>query len=380
MSYNDLFSFDPQDDFVALRPAPGSVEKLRDLLHARAVESVADAAVPEVKAVRLEPAEPAAILPFGSVSASNETLAALLDQSLDCIKLISTDGVVQYMNRNGQCAMGIEDFAAVQGMAWTEFWPDKVKPQILHALDQVRSGNAVRFDAFCPTATGASRWWDVSVSPVRAADMLLGYLAVARDVTEARLAREIAEIAAAELMHRLGNSYAMVGSLLSSFARGTPQLEVFATEMRDRLSALAIAQTASIGRPHEDGSLADLLADLLGAFSTPACPIVIEAPADIRVDHACAHAMALVFGELAVNSSKHGGLSAVGQITVTAKREGPALLLHWHERSNRPVAGQDRADGQGLRILRRIMSSTGGDLSITWAACGLDADVRFPAH
>jgi PAS domain S-box-containing protein len=307
-------------------------------------------------------------------------LSALLDQSLDCIKLISTDGVVQYMNRNGQCAMGIENFAAVQGSPWTEFWPDKVKPQVLHALEEVKGGNAVRFDAFCPTATGASRWWGVSVSPVRTGDVLLGYLAVARDVTEARLAIEIAEIAAAELMHRLGNSYAMVGSLLSSFARGTPQLEVFAAEMRERLSALAIAQSASIGRPHEDGSLADLLTDLLGAFSTPACPITIDVPADLRIDHACAHAMALVFGELAVNASKHGGLSAAGQITVTAKSEGPALLLHWHERSDRPVAGHGREDGQGLRILRRIMSSSGGDLAIVWAPFGLDADIRFPAH
>lgn len=42
-------------------------------------------------------------------SATNEMLAAILDQGADCIKVISSQGTVDYMNRNGQCAMEIDD-------------------------------------------------------------------------------------------------------------------------------------------------------------------------------------------------------------------------------------------------------------------------------
>lgn len=51
-------------------------------------------------------------------------LAAILDQSADCIKVISSQGTVDYMNRNGQCAMEIDDFCAVAGQLWTSLWPE----------------------------------------------------------------------------------------------------------------------------------------------------------------------------------------------------------------------------------------------------------------
>ena len=39
-------------------------------------------------------------------AASEKLLAAMLDQSADCIKVIGPDGTLDFMNRNGRCAMG----------------------------------------------------------------------------------------------------------------------------------------------------------------------------------------------------------------------------------------------------------------------------------
>ena len=56
-------------------------------------------------------------------TATTEMLAAILDQSADCIKVIGASGTVDYMNRNGQCAMEIDDFCAIAGQQWSALWP-----------------------------------------------------------------------------------------------------------------------------------------------------------------------------------------------------------------------------------------------------------------
>ena len=43
-----------------------------------------------------------------------DELVAKFDQSEDCVKLISLDGTVLWINANGQCAMEIDDFTTVE--------------------------------------------------------------------------------------------------------------------------------------------------------------------------------------------------------------------------------------------------------------------------
>ena len=310
---------------------------------------------------------------------SNDTLATLLDQSLDCIKLIGVDGTLQYMNSNGLCAMEIDDLSAMLGARWFELWPPEARPLIVDALDRASRGEAVRFDAFCPTAKGSPRWWDVSVSLIRDDHGdVLGYLSTSRDVSEARRAQEVAEIAAAEMRHRLKNSYAMVAGLLSSLARGLPERQEFASELQTRLSSLAVAQTLFVARENAPCELAELLPALLDPFGYADCPVVSEAPPGLMVDQGVADALALVIGELAVNSTKHGALSSSGRIEVRAETQGQSVLVHWSERSDRPVRAHERSGGQGLRLMQRILSARDGDIVVEWHDAGLDATIRVP--
>lgn len=313
-----------------------------------------------------------------SEAVSNEIIAALLDQSLDCIKLIASDGTVRYMNRNGLCAMEIDAVAAVKGRLWADLWPAESRALIEDALQQAATGEAVRFDAFCPTAKGNPRWWDVSVSQVRdSSGNVLGYLSVSRDVTAARVAKEVAEIAAAEMRHRLKNSYAMIGGLLSALARGVPEREEFVREIRDRLSALGVAQTLFVSREQASCEIRELLPALLQPFATPECPVDCKDLADAYVDQGQADALALVFGEFAVNSSKHGAFSSTGSVRVTAELVADTLLIGWEERSTRPVAAHARNGGQGLRLIQRILSARGGEVSFDWKDDGLNATIRL---
>lgn len=318
--------------------------------------------------------------PIVANALSNDTLATLLDQSLDCIKLIGLDGTVQYMNSNGLCAMEIDDFSMVVGRDWDTLWPEESRPLIVDALNRAGAGEAVRFDAFCPTAKGGPRWWDVSVSTVRDGQGgVLGYLSTSRDVSDARRAQEVAEISSAEMRHRLKNSYAMVAGLFSSLARGLPEREEFAAEVRTRLSALAVAQTLFVARENAPCELSELLPALLDPFDHKECPIAIRVSMGLRVDQQSADALALVLGELAVNSSKHGALGSTGTIDVVAERADDRVTIRWIEQSDRPVEAHERSGGQGLKLMTRILRAQGGEIAVDWLDRGLEATISLPA-
>eukprot|EP01136_Pigoraptor_vietnamica_P044426 Opistho-1_new@21167 len=124
-------------------------------------------------------------------SFSPASLAAVLDQSVDCVKIIGLLGEVRYMNANGMCAMEIDDFSTVAGQQWADFWPEETQSVIRASYSEAELGKPVRFRAFCPTQKGTARWWDVTVSAVKN-DLgeHAGYLAVSRDATENQTSRD----------------------------------------------------------------------------------------------------------------------------------------------------------------------------------------------
>jgi PAS domain S-box-containing protein len=311
-------------------------------------------------------------------SASNDMLAAILDQSADCIKVIGAEGTVDYMNRNGQCAMEIDDFCSVAGQRWADLWPAESQDLIEGAMTEARAGGMARFEALCPTARGTPRWWDVSVSPLRRPDGSMdGFIATSRDITERVNLAALRDAAADEMRHRLRNNYVVVGSLLSAYARGKPEQESFVSDMIDRLHGLGIAQT--MRAEGGDVRLADLVPALLEPYETPDCPIEIGKLPDAKLGQLQVDALALVLGELAVNSTKHGALSARGMVKVGGASADGAIALKWSERSDRSVANHGRSGGQGLELMSRVLASRSGGIDLVWAENGLDADVRMAA-
>jgi PAS domain S-box-containing protein len=110
----------------------------------------------------------------------------LFESSPDCLKLLSNEGRVLAMNKNGMCAMEIDDFSPFSGAVWRTFWPQESQDKIDAAIALARAGGTGHIKAFCPTAKGSPRWWEVVVTAVRADDgSLQNLLAVSRDVTAA---------------------------------------------------------------------------------------------------------------------------------------------------------------------------------------------------
>lgn len=310
-------------------------------------------------------------------SLSSIALASVLDQSVDCVKLVGLDGAVEYMNINGLCAMEIDDFRKIAGKPWVDLWPDEARQKILESYPRALAGEAVRFRAFCPTGKGTARWWDVTVSAVTNDDgQHAGYLSVSRDATDNEERRLASAIATEELRHRLKNTYTMIGSLLSGFARGNEHHERFAHEMTDRLVALSRAQ-ALFADSEAPCRIDELIAALVQPFGNECCPVSFDDLPALEVDQGRADAIALVVGELAVNSAKHGALNHGGEIKVTAELADRVISVVWDERCDCIIHAHDREGGQGLKLIDRIMRARRGTISTDWRSDGLTVKLTF---
>lgn len=123
---------------------------------------------------------------------SEEFKRTLMDASPDCVKVLDLDGRVVHMNTPGLCAMEIDDFGTVCGQEWEALWPPSARADIQHSRTKAAGGEVSSFEAFCPTAKGRSKWWEVTVSPVRDAlgGQVVQLLSISRDITERKRAED----------------------------------------------------------------------------------------------------------------------------------------------------------------------------------------------
>jgi PAS domain S-box-containing protein len=313
-------------------------------------------------------------------SASAELLAAVLDQSVDCIKVIGPTGALDFMNRNGRCSMEVDDFAAIAGKPWWELWPDESKSFVLDAVERARGGKSTQFEAFCPTAKGSPRWWDVSVAPVLDAQgELQALVSVSRDITAKVRTRELHDAASAEMRHRLQNAYALAGAVVASSARGDVEREKFAAEILDKLERLGIAQRVLLDTDRLGPVTLDkLVRHLTAPFQTDGCKVEIgELPA-APLDEDQVRALALTFGELSTNSNKYGAMGYGGSLRIGGEKSGRAVTLRWSETSSRRVDTRKREGGNGFTLIRRALGAHGGSIDIDWRDDGLDVAMVLP--
>ena len=131
----------------------------------------------------------------------SEYSSVLFELSQDCLKIIDENGAITEMSPNGCRLMEIDDFAAIKGKAWSSLWPEP--SQVEAALAEANEKGFSRFEAFCPTAKGTPKWWDVQVMrTVQPHSDQLGFLSSSRDITKFKQLEETYK-AKAQLEERL---------------------------------------------------------------------------------------------------------------------------------------------------------------------------------
>jgi PAS domain S-box-containing protein len=115
----------------------------------------------------------------------------ILESSPDCLKVLDREGAIQFMNFNGLCQMGIDDFSTFKNKSWWTVWGTENEALVKASVDKALTGETVHFTAFCPTAKGTPKWWDVMLSPVgKTGEAVQQIISVSRDITEQRLTEE----------------------------------------------------------------------------------------------------------------------------------------------------------------------------------------------
>ena len=303
-------------------------------------------------------------------------MVALLEQSQDCVKLMSSAGALGFMNRNGRCSMEIDDFCAVEGQNWWDMWPAETQPRIRRAVSDAKAGQPSRFEAFCPTAKGTPKWWDVTVSPVRDnAGQVAQIVSFSRDVTEQVKAKEALETMALEMRHRLRNAFTVSSAIATISAKDAPVHMEFARALSARLGALAKAQSRMMQSDIGAVSLAELLEDL----KAPHPQLLTDCPPDIVVDEQHVRVIALALGELATNSLKYGTLGRGETVQLRARVADQRLQLVWREAGG--CAHPDDAEasgGSGYPLIMRMAKISGGTFTAVWADDGLTATLDLP--
>lgn len=304
---------------------------------------------------------------------------SLFDQSDDCIKLLDLEGALQFMNCNGRQAMEVDDFSAIAGQPWHSLWPEEAQGLVAAAVGQARAGQFSRFEAFCPTAKGSPRWWDVTVTPIRSEDgHVSAILSSSRDISDRRVREEALASIAAEMKHRLRNAYTVGAAVSMAMAKDQPEHASFARELASRMVGLAEVQARLVDV--DATTLADIVPGVVHSFGH-ADAVQIDIISDVSLSEPQAKALALVLGELSTNSLKYGALSGRGRVHVSAKASGGDVELEWrevHEITTPSLDFSQVGGGSGRQLMERMLASVGGSLQSASSEEGYRALIRLP--
>ncbi len=305
---------------------------------------------------------------------------SVVEASQDCIRVISPDGAVEYMNAQGKSLFEIDDFdGRNRRRYWPDMWPAESREAVEQALRAAQAGHAVAFRAFCPTAKGAPRWWDTTVSPILEDGRVTRVLATSRDVTGERTAETHRQLLVNELNHRVKNTLATVQSIAKQSLRNAGVEPSVRDALEGRLMAIAATHNVLTDQNWSAASLRQIVDGSVTPYSANPGQLTITGE-DLKVSPKPAVVMALAFHELAINALKYGALSAPdGHVDIRWSIEpGDQLYIEWAERGGPAVRPPERR-GFGSRIVETALpNELGGAVAVDYRADGLRCSIRSP--
>ena len=309
---------------------------------------------------------------------ARDMLATVLDQSEDCVKILDPAGRIDFMNSNGRCSMEIDDFCSISGQAWETMWPAEAAADVRNAVSEALEGRSSRFEAFCPTATGTPKWWDVRVSPVRNdGNAVFAILSVSRDITEQHQAMESLHTMAHEMRHRLRNAYAVSGAIVLASGREDAGHGEFAEALSQRLNSLSVVQ-GSLMDPGVGEQLPALVKRLALGYDPYGALIECDGLPAVKLGEQAVRLLALVLGELATNSLKHGAMREKRAVAVVGEFHEGLLKLDWREPLAAALARPSPSEGSGFRLMERMARAHRGSFEIAQGDGALVARLEVP--
>ena len=306
---------------------------------------------------------------------------SVVEASRDCIRVISAQGLIEFMNAQGRDLFEIEDFESRNRLKyWPDMWPLESRPAVEHALRRALAGEATAFRAICPTAKGNLRWWDTTVSPIFDDDRrVTRVLATSRDITHEMRSEAQRQLLVNELNHRVKNTLATIQSIAAQSLRNAGVDASVRGAFEGRLMAIAATHNVLTDENWSAASLRQIIDGSVTPYRSHAGQLTITGE-DLMVSPKPAVVMALAFHELAINALKYGALSVgAGRVDIQwSVCGGDRLDIEWSEHGGPTVVRPERR-GFGSRIVELALpNELGGEVDVDYRAEGLRCRIRSP--
>ena len=306
-------------------------------------------------------------------------IRGVLANTSEAIEVLDLDARITFISAGALRTLARDDADALLATSWPELWRDTTQAQA--AVTDATAARPGRFEGARLTATGTPRWYEVTVSPIGGADgRPARLLAVSRDITERKLARESQKILTEEMHHRVKNVLTMVLAISSqSLARARTVAEGRIAVER-RLMALAEAHNELRDSGADGTRLRRLMDGALAPYDAPPSRVDIDGP-DIRVSPQAALSLAMALHELCTNAVKYGSLSAVGgRVEIVWQVDEAARRFHltWREHGGPTVEAPARR-GFGTRVIEAgFRVQLGGKVEMAFERSGFVCAVEAP--
>jgi len=307
----------------------------------------------------------------------NDYLAAIVESSDDAIITKNLDGIIQTWNPGAERLFGYAASEAV-GQPVLMLIPEDRQHEEVDIISRLRRGERIKhFETLRRRKDGKLVPISLTISPVKNSNgEIIGASKIARDITHLVDAAERQNLLLTEMRHRVGNCFAVAGSLISVNARQVETASELASLMRERLSALSdahrLAVTDPSGKSAGSTSLRNLIISVVEPFAGDHLyELDVE---DMHVAPDAVTPIALVFYELCTNAAKYGALSqGGGGLLVAARRKGERFRIDWREQCCLdPHATQK--EGFGTQMCDSVVkASLGGVVTRRFEVSGMTA-------
>ncbi|MGF9567574.1 sensor histidine kinase [Neorhizobium sp. JUb45] len=240
-------------------------------------------------------------------------------------------------------------------VVWSDIWSD-IKPFV----DQAMSGDGTWAEELPLVMTrngfDEETFWTFSYSPLFEEGEVKGMMNVAIDATAGVIARRNQNALQRELVHRVKNTLAVAGAVVSSTLRQATSLEQARATVADRITALGNAQEL-LHESAEDTPVRGIVEAAMKAHLDRPDRAVISGP-DTRVASQQAVGLSLAVYELATNAVKYGALSDdAGKVEISWDlTAGDRFTFTWQEVGGPAVAKPART-GFGSRLTNKIVAA-----------------------
>jgi two-component sensor histidine kinase len=192
------------------------------------------------------------------------------------------------------------------------------------------------------------------------------------DAREREASDKLQRLILEELHHRLKNTLATVGAIVSQSLRNLQGAEHAQHAIEGRLLALGRAHDLLLQARWTSADLGTIVRSATEAFDNPGEPKFSISGPDIRMTSGAVIAVAMTLNELCTNTTKFGALSVPGgsvDIIWTLNQQTQRLHLTWTEK-NGPAVHPPEKRSFGTRLVETLGKQLNGNVQLTYESAG----------